>query len=125
MNRILRIESQDFLRRVPWYFTPFGSRDGSESCEAQPNCGTVFHSYSTFVFAFSVLRVESSFDRLLTRLFFNLAGTDSCPLLCIPIQFYNIDIREDANVHKGTSCKYLSDSICTVVEEFCQSDFCL
>ena len=47
------------------------------------------------------------------------------PLLCIPIQFYKIDIREDANTHKVISYKYLSNSICTVVEEFNQSDFCL
>ena len=54
-----------------------------------------------------------------------LLGTDTCPLLCIPIHFKRTDIREDANTQKVISYKYLSKSICTVVEEFCQSDFCL
>ena len=53
------------------------------------------------------------------------AGTDTCLLLRIPIQFYRIDIREGANTHKVISYKYLSNRICTVVEEFCQSDFSL
>ena len=30
------------------------------------------------------------------------AGTDTFALLCIPIQFGRIDIREDANTHKVT-----------------------
>ena len=52
-------------------------------------------------------------------------GTDTCPLLCIPIQFYRIDIREDANTHKVISYKYLPNSICTVVEEWHHGYFCL
>ena len=61
----------------------------------------------------------SSFVSFLTVL------TDICLLLCIPNQFCKIDIREDANSYNVISYKYLSNYICTVVEEFCQSDFCL
>ena len=35
------------------------------------------------------------------------------------------DIREDANIHKAISCKYLSNDICTVVEEWHHGYFCL
>ena len=41
-----------------------------------------------------------------------------------PDSVYRIDIRVDANIQKVISYKYFSNSICTVVEEFCQSDFC-
>ena len=36
------------------------------------------------------------------------AGIDTYPLLYIPIRFYRIDIREDANTHMAILCKYLS-----------------
>ena len=80
-------------------------------------------------------RIECSF---LTWLFFNLVVQEQtlvtcfasrfifwCHLLCIPLQFCKVDIREDANTHKVMSYKYLSKTICTAVEEFCQSNFCL
>ena len=125
MNRSLRIDPKTFRLGFLRYITLFGSSDGSESCETQPNCGTVFHNiFGKIVVAFFVLK---ALFRLFTWLFFNLAvrETDTRLLLCIPIQFYRIDIREDANTHKVILYKYLSNRICTVVEEFCQSDFCL
>ena len=45
------------------------------------------------------------------------AGTNTHLLLYIPTRFYRIDIQEDAGTHKAISCKHLSRSICTVVEE--------
>ena len=45
------------------------------------------------------------------------AGTYTYPWLCNPFLFCKIDIREDAHNHKAVSCKYLSNSIGTVVEE--------
>ena len=47
------------------------------------------------------------------------------PCFASRFSFYRIDIQDDANTHKVISYKYLSNSICTVVEEFCQSDLCL
>ena len=32
--------------------------------------------------------------------------------------FVKTDTREDANIHKAIACKYLSNNICTVVEEW-------
>ena len=46
------------------------------------------------------------------------AGTNTIPRLYIPS-------REDANIHKAIACKYLSRSICMVVEESYQGYFCL
>ena len=37
---------------------------------------------------------------------------------------YRIDIREDANTHKAIACKYVSNSVCTVVEECHHGYFC-
>ena len=37
---------------------------------------------------------------------------------------YRLDIREDANTHKAIACKYLSNSVCTVVEECHPGYFC-
>ena len=41
-----------------------------------------------------------------------------------PFLFYRID-TVDANVHKAIACKYPSNSICTVVEEWHHGSFCL
>ena len=53
------------------------------------------------------------------------AGTNTCPRLYIPFLFCKIDIREDANIHKANSCKYLSNRICTAVDEWHHGYFCL
>ena len=44
-------------------------------------------------------------------------GTNAYHQFYIPFLLCRIDIREHANIHKAISCKYLSNSICTVVEE--------
>ena len=36
-----------------------------------------------------------------------------------------VDTREDANIHKAIACRYLSNNICTVVEEWTHRYFCL
>ena len=53
------------------------------------------------------------------------AGTNTCHRLCNPFLFCKIDTREDANTHKANSCKYLSNNICTVIEESHQGSICL
>ena len=42
MNRTRRVDPKTFRFGFPRYLTLFGSVDGSESCETQPNCGTIF-----------------------------------------------------------------------------------
>ena len=39
--------------------------------------------------------------------------------------FKRIGTRADANIHKTFACKYLSNNICTVVEEWTNGYFCL
>ena len=39
--------------------------------------------------------------------------------------FHKIGTRADANIHKTFACRYLSNSICTVVEEWTNDYFCL
>ena len=39
--------------------------------------------------------------------------------------FETMDTRKDANIHKAIACKYLSNDICTVVEEWHHGYFCL
>ena len=59
---------------------------------------------------------------LLVWLFVNLMMREQT---LIPFLFCRIDIREDAHIHKAISCKYLSNNICTVVEELHHGYFCL
>ena len=83
----------------------------------------IHNCFSTFVFAFTVL--EDLF-RPFNWLLFNLVVWEqTLVFFCIPILFCRIDIRENANNHKVISYKYLSNSIWTVVKEFCQGYFCL
>ena len=124
MTRTRRIDPKTFRIGFPRSSFSFGDLDGSESCLTQPNCGTVF-TIATALLS-SLFRFEGSFSAFhLVVLQPCSAGTDTCSLLYIPILFYRIDIREDANTHKVISHKYLSRSICTVAEESCQGYFCL
>ena len=107
-KRTRRIGPKTSCLEFPRYFTLFGSRDGSESCETQPNCGIVVTiataPLSSLFFRFEG---ESSFRAFyLVGLQSRSSGTDTWSLLCIPIHFYRIDIREDANTHKVISYKY-------------------
>ena len=86
----------------------------------QPNCGTIFTIATAFLSS-----LFSSFIGIVAFLWlFCLvvhppcdAGTYTYPRLCNPFLFCRIDTREDANIHKAIACKYLSNNICTVVEE--------
>ena len=53
------------------------------------------------------------------------AETDTCLQPYNPFHFYRIGTRADANIHKAFSYKYLSNNICTVVEELHHGYFCL
>ena len=97
------------------------------SLARQPNCGTAFTKDTaplSSLFRFEVKALFSVFYLVVLQPCC-CAATDTCPQPYILSRFYRIDIREDANAHKVISDKYLPNSIRTVVEEFCQSDFCL
>ena len=47
------------------------------------------------------------------------------PLLYTPTRLYSIDSWVGANTQKAISCKYLSISTCTVVEDCTHGFFCL
>ena len=42
-----------------------------------------------------------------------------------PIHYDRIGTRADAIIHKAFACRYLSNNICTVVEEWTHGYFCL
>ena len=54
-----------------------------------------------------------------------IAETDTCLQPYIPFLLCKIDTREGANIHKAIACKYLSNNIYTVVEEWIHGYFCL
>ena len=64
---------------------------------------------------------------LFVWLFINLMMREQTliPGFATRLFFCKIDTQVDANIHKAIACKYLSNNICTVVEEWHQSDFCL
>ena len=53
------------------------------------------------------------------------AETDSCLQPHKSFHFYRIGTRADANIHKAIACNYLSNNICTVIEEWHHGYFCL
>ena len=53
------------------------------------------------------------------------AETDSCLQPYNPFHFYRIGTQVDANIHKAFACMYLSNFICTVVEEWIHGYLCL
>ena len=53
------------------------------------------------------------------------AETDTCLQPYNPFRFCRIDTREDANIHKAIACKYPSNNIFTIVEEWHHGYFCL
>ena len=103
VNRTLRISPKDFMPQVSLVLPAFRKSGWLWVVRATTQSWYSFHdSHSTFVVAFSVLRVEALFwASHLVVLQPSGAGTDTCPLLCIPVQFYRIDIREDAQNSQG------------------------
>ena len=89
----------------------------------QPNRGTIVTIATAFLSSLSLLFGNGGAFYLVVRQPFD-AGTNTYPLLYIAFLFCRIDTREDANTHKAISCKYLTNSICTVVEELYQDYFC-
>ena len=54
------------------------------------------------------------------------SGTNTYPRLGNPVHFYGIGTQAGANIHKAFACRYLSNNICTVVEEWWHHGyFCL
>ena len=91
----------------------------SESCDTQPNCDTLFTIATAFLSSLSLFGWSCSFSA------FYLVGhqpcnaeTDTYLQRYNPFHFCSIDTRADANIHKTFTCKYLSNNICTVVEEW-------
>ena len=121
VNRTRRIDPKTSCVGLPRYFSLFGSPDDSESCETQPFCGTVFTKATAFLSSLSLPHWEwVALLRLFIWFFFNLAVR-----LCNPFHFHRIDTQTDANIHKTFAWRYLSNNICTVVEESLQGYFCL
>ena len=54
-----------------------------------------------------------------------ISETDTCLQPYNPFHFQRSDTRADANIHKTFAYKYLSNNICTVVEEWTHGFFCL
>ena len=121
MNRTFRIDPKTFCIGFPGDCFPL-----CESCETQPNCGTLFTIATAFLSSLSFVGIVA-FLWLFVWLFINLVMRETCtyPRFCIPFQFCRIDTREDANSHKAIACTYLSNSICTVFEEWRCGYFCL
>ena len=102
MNRIFRIDPKTLCLGFPRYFTLFGSSDGSECCETQPNCGTVFHnSHSILVTAFSSFGKVALF-RLFVWLFINLVMRNQTLVSSLASRFSFIEL------HSG-GCQYSQD----------------
>ena len=53
------------------------------------------------------------------------AETDTCLQPYNPFLFYRIGTRADANLHNEFACRYPSNIICTVVEQWIHGYFCL
>ena len=127
VNRTRRIDPKTSCLGFHRYFTLFRSSDGSESCETQPNCGTMFTIPAAPLSLFSVwwlLALVSAFYLVVLQPWD--AATDTCPLLCIP--FHSVITnwhRESANSHKAIRCKCFSNSIYTAVDWISQTGFCL
>ena len=114
------IWSQDFLHRVsPGLFASLGIQELRVLRDATHLRYNFHNSHCIFVAAFSsyVGRHGRSFSAFHGRLFINLMVREQTLIACFTSRFMfcGIDIREDANIHKAISCKYLSKSICTVV----------
>ena len=125
LESIPRLFASGFSRTV----LPLWETNASESCETQPNGWYNFHNgHSILVVAFSSFVGIVAFLWLFVWLFINLVmreQTLAYPLLCNPFLFCQIDTREDANLHKVIACKYLSNNIGRVVEEWHHGYFCL
>ena len=118
VNRTRWIGPKTFCIGFPRACAPLWDSNGSDSCETQPNCGTVF-TKATALFSSSVGMV--ALLGLFTWLFFNFVVREqtqtSVPCFATRFCFKRLDIREDANTHKAISCKYFSNSISTSVNE--------
>ena len=107
---------------LPW------ETSASESCETQPNCGKKIslqplHYCRRFLFFCGNSSLSLIFCLVVHQP--DDAGTNTYPWLHTQFLFCKIDIWEDANTHKAIACKYLSNNICTVVEEWQHGYFCL
>ena len=117
---------QDFLHRVsPKLFCSLRT-SAPEPCETQPNCGTLFTIATAFLsslsFLFGVALLGLFIWLFINRLMRKQTLVSS---LNNPFHFYRIGTRSDANIHKAFACRYLSNNICTVVEEWTHGHFCL
>ena len=86
----------------------------------------VTNSHSILVVASFSFR-EVAFLQPLGLLFIKFcdAETDTCLQPYNPFLFYRIGTRADANLHNEFACRYPSNIICTVVEQWIHGYFCL
>ena len=90
--------------------------------KTQLNCDTLFTIVTAFLSSLSPFIFGSCSSVVHQPCH---AETDSCLQPYNPFHFYRIGTRAHANVHKTFACRYLSNSICTVVEEWTHGYFCL
>ena len=85
------------------------------------------NSHCILVVGFSSFFGMVALFRLFVRLFVNLTMREQTLIPALhPDSFFEIiDIREDVNTHKAIACKYLSNSIYTVVENDTKITFAL
>ena len=97
------------------------------STDTQPNCDTFSTIASAFLSSFTPLLVGIvAFLWFFVWLFINLMMREHTLIPGFPSRFcFRIDTQADANIHKTFACRYLSNSICTVVEEWYHGRFCL
>ena len=117
---------QDFLHRVfPRHFLPWETI-ASECCDTQPNCDTQFTTATAFLSSLYPF-LGSVFFFCFFWLFINrvMRKQTLVSSLRTRFTFYRIGIRSDANIHNAFACRYLSNNICTVVEEWTHGNFCL
>ena len=122
MNRFLRIGPKTFASGFPGLVCLFENPTTPSLARHNTSERHILTLGTAFLSSLSLFLVNGrSFSAfcLVVRQPYD-AGTNTYPLPYIPIRFYRIDIREDANTHKAIACKYISSSIYTVVEEVCQ-----
>ena len=120
--------SQDFLHRFsPGLFSSLRNQCFRVLRDATQLWYNFHNSHSILVVAFSSLVGKSSLSSAFCLVVHQPydAGTNTCPRLCSPFLHCKINTREDANIHKAIACKYLSNNIYLVVEEWHHGYFSL
>ena len=93
---------------------------------SKPSCDTLFTIATALLSSLSLLFLgSSSFSAFFVVVHQRChAETDTCLQPYNEFHFCRIDTRANAIIHKAFAYKYLSNNVCTVVEEWRHSYFC-